>query len=306
MPAVISHYLLAERVFNSLTEYYPQLNLNHTAFLWGSYGPDIFFSHRVLPWQKEKSLSHISTKMHHTDADKILNYLMSYARNAESTIAESYALGFVTHYAFDCTAHPFVVYFAEVMSKNNPSMHTSICHNDIEANLDTIFLKYETSQKINSFKLSKTSPIDKKVSEIIADMLHSYFISYNVGNISCKEIIQVQHDWHNSLVLLNDRTTLKKPLVRLGEKILHISPMLSPIVRTPYPDLSFDYANMKHTQWYKQSNPEEARNESFFELVNIAEQLSLKLITNLLSGRNLTHEQCTDTFSGTVQTTQAK
>ena len=302
MPAVVSHYLLAERVFNSLAEYYPHLNLNHTAFLWGSYGPDIFFSHRILPWQKEKSLSYISSKMHHTDADKILNYLMSCARNTESDIAESYALGFVTHYTFDCTAHPFVVYFAEVMAKNNPSMHTSICHNDIEANLDTIFLKYETSKKITSFKLGKTSPIDKNVSEIIADMLHSYCISYGLGNIPCKDIIQVQKDWHNSLVLLNDKTTLKKPVVRLGEKILHLSPMLSPIIRTPHPDLSFDYANMNHSEWHKQTNPEESHSENFFELADIAEQLSLRLIANLLSGRNLTHEQCTDTFSGTAQT----
>ena len=153
MPAVVSHYLLAERVINTLAEYEPQLKINRTAFLWGSYGPDIFFSHRVMPWQKQKSLSYLSKKMHGTDAEKILNYLMPYAKNHESTIAESYALGFVTHYAFDSAAHPFIVYFSEEMSKIYPSMHPSVCHNDIEANLDTLFLRYETSQISNCSRL---------------------------------------------------------------------------------------------------------------------------------------------------------
>lgn len=296
MPAVVSHYLLAERVFQDLVDYEPQLKLNHTAFLWGSYGPDIFFSHRIMPWQKQKSLSYLAKKMHNTDGDKILNYLMAYAKNHESNIAESYALGFVTHYAFDSVAHPFILHFSEVMETNNPLMHNSICHNNIEASLDTIFLKYETSQKISSFRLQRTSPLDSNVMKVIADMLHSFFLGYNIGNIPYKDIIQAQYDWHKGLVLLNDSTTLKKSVVKLGEKMLRLSPMLSPIIRTPHLDLSFDYANMKHTEWYKYNN--EVHNENFFELVNISEELSLKLILTLVSGKKLTHEQCSDTFTG--------
>lgn len=296
MPAVISHYLLAERIFSFLTEHEPQLMLNHTAFLWGAYGPDIFFAHRTMPWQKQKSLSYLAKKMHNTSAEKILNYLMSYAENNENKIIKSYAFGFASHYALDSTAHPFVLYFSEIMAKNRPSLHTSVCHNDIESNLDTIFLKYEKSQKVTSFKLQSTSPIDKRVLETTADALHSFFAVYGFGNIPKEDIIQAQYDWHNSLVLLNDRTTLKKSIVKMGEKILNIPPMLSPIIRSPHPDLSFDYANMKHMQWYKYKR--EAHKENFFELVNIAEELSLKLIINMICKKNLTPLQCSDTFTG--------
>lgn len=297
IPAVVSHYLLAERVFNSLTEYNPDLKLNHTAFLWGAYGPDIFFSHRIMPWQKQKSLSYLSKKMHSMNADKILNFIMSYAKNRESDTAKSYAFGFVTHYSFDSVAHPFILYFSDIMSKQKNNVHTSICHNDIEANLDTLFLKYETKQKITSFKLQKTSPIDKHTVEVIADVLYNFFITFGFEKISKQDIIQTQYDWHNSLVLLNDRTQIKKPLVKFCEKLLNISPMLSPIFRVPYPDLSFDYANMNHSQWYKYGT--ELHNENFFDLVNISQELSLKLISILNSGKMLTYEQCSDSFSGT-------
>lgn len=298
MPAVVSHYLLAERIFKSLTEYEPQLKLNHTAFLWGAYGPDIFFSHRVLPWQKGKSLSFLAKKMHSTGAEKIINYLMSYAKNTESFIAESYALGFITHYALDSTVHPFVNCFAEIMEKKNPSMHRSICHNDIEANLDTIFLKYETGTKISDFKLQETSPVDEDVSSVIAKALHAFFAGYGIGNISPSAIVQAQHDWHNSLCLLNSRSTLKKSFVSLGEKMLHLSPMLSPIIRTTHIDLSFDYANMKHSEWHNPNDINEVHKEDFFELVNIAEERSLNLILTVISGRTLTHRDCAVSFSG--------
>lgn len=298
MPAVVSHYLLAQRVFDALAENEPNLRLNHTAFLWGAFGPDIFFTHRVMPWQKGKSLSYLSKKMHCTNAEKILNYLMSYARTNESIIAKSYALGFATHYAFDSTAHPFVNYFAAAMAEKNPSVHSSVYHNEIESSLDTIFLKYEKNIQITEFKLQQTAPLDKDVMTVIADVLHKYFLSYGMGNIPLQDIVQVQHDWHNSLVLITDRSTLKKSAVRLGEKLMHLSPILSPIIRTPHPDLSHDYANLKHTEWYAENDESNVHTENFFELADISEKLSLKLISEMLSGKILRHNQCAKSFSG--------
>ncbi len=296
MPAVVSHYLLAERVFNDLLKSDIETNLNHTAFLWGAYGPDIFFSHRIMPWQRQKSLSYLSGKLHNTDADKILNYIMSYAKNFKSSAAKSYAFGFATHYATDSTIHPFILYFSDLMSKGNPTMHPSVCHNDIESKLDTLFLKYEKNQKITSFRLQDTSPVDKDIFLLIADILHRLFMSYDFGNIPEKDIVRVQYDWHNSLVLLNDRLQIKKPIVRLGERLLNLPQMLSPIIRTPYPDLSFDYANMKKSEWYKHGT--EKHNESFFDLVDTAESISIELIKTMNSGKLLTHSQCSDTFTG--------
>ena len=51
MPAIVSHYLLAERVMSDLSELMPDLDINRTAFIWGASGPDIFFCHRILPHQ---------------------------------------------------------------------------------------------------------------------------------------------------------------------------------------------------------------------------------------------------------------
>lgn len=297
MPAAVSHYLLAERVYADLLEYQPQLDIDRTAFLWGACGPDIFFLHRAMPYQKGRSLKDYGTKIHNMSAEKIINYFVNYARNAQSDTAMSYALGFVTHYAFDSTAHPFILYFSDVMEEMYPEKLNSVCHNEIEANLDSLFLRYERKMKISSFRLQSTAPLKEKVNKEIANMWHGFLLSYFGEDIGTGELIQVQKDWHHSLVLLNDRWSFKKYAVVLGERALGISPVLSPIMRTAYPDLSFDYANMSHQQWYLLSDGTSHR-ENFFELADIAEEKALALISVIMTERLLQRCQCKDSFTG--------
>ena len=83
MPAVVSHYLLAERIYNVLLEFQPQLALDHTAFIWGASGPDIFFLHRVMPYQKGRSLKEYGSKIHSMNASKIVNEALLEAKRQE-------------------------------------------------------------------------------------------------------------------------------------------------------------------------------------------------------------------------------
>ena len=297
MPAAVSHYLLAERVYAVLLEYQPQLDIDRTALLWGACGPDIFFLHRAMPYQKGRSLKDYGTKIHNMNADKIINYFISYARNYQSDTAMSYALGFITHYAFDSTAHPFIVHFSNVMEEMYPEKLNSVCHNEIEANLDSLFLRVERKLKISSFRLQSTAPLKDKVNREIAKIWHGFILSYFNEDISIDELVQVQKDWHHSLVMLNDRWSFKKHAVILGERVLGISPMLSPIMRTAYPDLSFDYANMSHTEWYSQADGKKHK-ENFFELADMAEEKALTLISSVMTERLLTRNQCKDSFTG--------
>ena len=297
MPAAVSHYLLAQRVYDALIEYQPQLDIDHTAFLWGASGPDIFFLHRVMPYQKGRSLKDYGTKIHNMSAEKIINYFISYARNNQNDTAMSYALGFITHYSFDSTAHPFIIYFSDIMEEMHPEKLNSVCHNEIEANLDSLFLRFEKKQKISEFKMQNTAPLKEKVNRVIANMWHGFILSYFGEDIKTDELVQVQKDWHNSLAMLNDRWSFKKHTVILGERILGISPVLSPIMRTAYPDLSFDYANMSHAEW-KSKNDGKAHKENFFELADMAEEKALALISSVMTERLLSRNQCRDSFTG--------
>lgn len=84
MPAVVSHYIMSERLIDDIHEFYPSLKLNRTAFIWGGNGPDFFFCHRIMPWQRGKSYNKIGTLMHKMPAENILGYLVAYAKTTKA------------------------------------------------------------------------------------------------------------------------------------------------------------------------------------------------------------------------------
>ncbi len=300
MPAIVSHYLLAERVMSDLSELMPDLDINRTAFIWGASGPDIFFCHRILPHQKHRSLRTVSTKMHNTPPELILNYLADYARYKCDDIAMSYALGFVTHYAFDSLAHPFILYFAEIMSMRQPQKTSALCHNEIESALDSLMLRSERNQRISDFRLPDAAPLDPIINSIIASAMQGALLYlYNKGTYR-SDIYTAQKDWHRSLAALNDKHGIKYRFIRRAENLVGLPPLLSPIFRRNYPDISYDPANLKHSQWINKENSTE-HSESFFELADQAEDLSIKLITRILCGSKLTSSDCPGSFSGRAE-----
>lgn len=297
MPAIVSHVLLADKIYAELCGRCPRTDINYHAFIWGASGPDLLFTHALMPWNQQRSLRTYGTKMHRSPADVLLNYLLGYARVHDDALAMSYALGFITHYAYDAAAHPFILYFSDVMSCLQPRKSSSVCHNEIEAALDTIMLRKNTGVRISRLKLSDMAPLDPPVNEAIAGALQSYLLFAFDRGAYRSELIRAQKDWHNSLAALNDRTGLKRQLIRQAERLVHLPPLLSPMFRRDYPVLSSDPANIKHAAWFDAAAGRE-RTESFFDLTAQAETHAAQLIDLALSGHRLPAELRKRSFAG--------
>ncbi len=297
MPAVISHYLLSERIYSSVKQSVPELNIDHTAFMWGASGPDLFFLHRAMPWQHGDSLRTVGRVMHRTNAEYIINRFFSYSRKTRNDAAMSYTLGFITHYALDSVCHPYILYLSSKMAERDPSRNESSFHHEIESSLDTIFLKAEQNRCVNSFPLYSATPLDKTTNDAITG-IYKDFLKYSAGClVSDKKLMQVQTDWYKSLKGLNDPYSIKHTLITGGERILGLPPLLSPILRSYHLDLSKDYANLRRGIWYS-AIEDKYYNDSFFDLVDRAAVLSFILIGKLLSGTPLVHSDCPLSFSG--------
>ena len=86
-----------------------QLEIAHpAAFACGANGPDIFFCYRA--WKsgekRGENLPELGSSMHDENTGAFLRALVKYAATPAQ---RSYALGFLSHYAADCTVHPYVV-----------------------------------------------------------------------------------------------------------------------------------------------------------------------------------------------------
>ena len=86
-----------------------QLEIEHpAAYACGANGPDIFFCYRA--WKsgekRGENLPELGSRMHDENTGAFLRALVKYAATPAQ---RSYALGFLSHYAADCTVHPYVV-----------------------------------------------------------------------------------------------------------------------------------------------------------------------------------------------------
>lgn len=90
-----------------------QLEIEHpAAYACGANGPDIFFCYRA--WKsgekRGENLPELGARMHDENTGA---FLMALVQNAATPAQRSYALGFLSHYAADCTVHPYVVCVTE-------------------------------------------------------------------------------------------------------------------------------------------------------------------------------------------------
>lgn len=85
---------------------------NEAAFGCGANGPDMLFCYRV--WRKSanrgENLPLIGERLHNENTGVFLRTLVEGAKTPDE---RSYVLGFLAHYATDCTVHPYVVYLCQ-------------------------------------------------------------------------------------------------------------------------------------------------------------------------------------------------
>ena len=304
MPAFLSHYILAQRILRKIPEEYEVVYKN--AFFWGATGPDFFYGHRLLPWQYRKSLSEISHIIHDSPPEKILDYLYSYSVEKEDRELRDYAFGFVTHYAFDSVAHPYVLYRANRGAEEEiidiplitDIKKSSIYHNRMEACLDSVFLKKETGMSVGQIRLEVTCPNDGKCIRKIAGAMDSYIRDSGIWPwADPEEIERAVYDWRRCIILLNDRYHLKKYALSYGEKILGFPQLVSFFFRSSNVEPGADYANFRRREWISPADGSVHR-ETFFELADRAEEKALALIRKLHETGHLSYNDCKESFSG--------
>ncbi len=110
MPDYFSHLIIAEKIYDRLPEHIRTAISPHELYLLGAQGGDVFFFYRAVPGK-----TNVGRKLHNADAKEIFSKL------SEGDF--TYAAGFATHYALDCTLHPAVYAFAD--SHRRPFAHQS-------------------------------------------------------------------------------------------------------------------------------------------------------------------------------------
>ena len=153
MPDYFSHLIAAEKIYERLSGENKKKITSKTLYLIGAQGADLFFMYNLTPTKSNPGRS-----LHRLDAEELFTKL------SEGNL--SYAAGYATHYALDCTLHPSVYAYEESAKK-------PFSHFRFESDLGLFISKhYRVRRTIlpRETLLACTSPVYDSVKRIKPDV----------------------------------------------------------------------------------------------------------------------------------------
>lgn len=108
MPDYFTHVIAADKIYERLNGDIKHKINSRTLYILGAQGGDVFFAYNM-----KLSQNNLGRFLHQLDPVELFRKL--YLGNP------SYAAGFATHYALDCTVHPVI--YAYEQGKRNPFAH---------------------------------------------------------------------------------------------------------------------------------------------------------------------------------------
>lgn len=260
MPGPLTHYFCAKKTLEILKK--DNIILNENAFIWGSQGPDIFFYHRFLPWNRKDSIAKVGDKYHSSSPSKHFECAAKYVREKHcSDIEYSYFMGNICHYAADRNCHPFVYCWQDIYKKEIPKREDFPWHSEIETSLDIIVLRYETGKLPTDVSLKMCAPKDKQLYKPIADYWKAVTADCLNLEISSEAAAYLAGDMRKMFGLMDNRLLMKKPILEWIEKKADKNGSMSTHLMG-ISEGDVDYSNSLNRVWDEKSGC----NKSFLDL----------------------------------------
>lgn len=225
MPAFSTHYIFAEEVMADLRRIAKEngFSLCENAVYIGSQGPDIFFFHRAMPWQKGKTLRKAGSAMHRAKFGDVLDGFADYIKaSSRPDIAKSYAYGFILHYAADRNCHPYIYSLQEKITKKQPRANPNSTHNMIEFAIDSVLLnKIKSIASPRGFDTSQTFNYTAEEKHEIATMLSFVSFVFSETPISISDAELAIEDTKHAQHLLTDADGKKAAFLKKQKSLPH-------------------------------------------------------------------------------------
>lgn len=266
MPNVWTHIYFGEDVAEKAGYSFPSDDVK-PYFRLGTQGPDPFFYHNFWPWKKEKPVAKIGSKIHGESCGPFLMEMIQYGfRQSSDFYLQAYILGFVTHHILDRNAHPYIIY----RSGNEDHKHQRL-----EVIIDTLLMEELRGVKTWKTPVYKKIDIGKHLYEPIEEMLTvmiEEFFPKVAREMPTNYVDQSYQDMIKALRALYDP---------VGWKNKYFKNQVSAFSYRKVTDEK-DYLNRKRTIWYHPTDSSEIHNESFEDLLNVAEREGVRIVSAIL------------------------
>lgn len=276
MSVILCHYLHGKRVLQSHMEQIP----DRDAFLLGAQGPAVFDYGLLFLKEPNIQAQFCRNLFSPASIERLLEFSEKSCKTDDKTFF-SYGLGVFCYCLLEQEITPFVAYGSEMMHRLEPELPVAACKNRIESALDVILLRYETGQLPTEINFKTTVPITEE-SRNAAVIFYQHFLEQFSDDTVNKEVLKdLFSEGVKGIGKLNDKTLLKRQLLKRREKRHKQHDGISNMYRNISEDGNYDYANVCQNEWQWPIEDGMIRTETFFDLFEKAATRTEQLFKNV-------------------------
>lgn len=285
MPGFITHYICGQAVLNNLDPMAQQKIMTYQQFYnIGTQGPDIFFYY--LPGLLKKNVRDVGTQMHKHSFGTFMSHmtdimLMDVVPENAKSLLLAYISGFLTHYALDATAHPYVYSKTGIRQKGDKAkaIKYSVNHRKFETAIDVLMLDLMSSKKPSDFKLWELIKVDPSPAQIVAGAMSASIRETYGRNVSPRDVTKAMSYMVKITRIIQSRKGRRKRFMELIENLTIGEHLLSSIIHMQNVSDGVDYMNIAHSPWNIPGTEE--KTDSFVDMYHVAVDESVQMIDTL-------------------------
>jgi len=285
MPGFITHYICGQAALSAaLPDAQKMIRPYQQFYNIGTQGPDIFFYY--LPGLLKKESRSIGSQMHKQQFGEFISRMIDIMMleklpDVSRSLLFSYISGFLTHYALDATAHPYVYSKTGVRKKGDKTkaIKYSVDHRKFETAIDILMLDLMSSKKPSDYKLWELIRTDRTLAKRLAGAMSASVRETYGCNIRPKSVYKAMAYMTNITRVIQSRKGRRKRFMELIENLTIGDHLVSSIIHMQEVSDGVDYMNIEKLPWNVPGT--EAKNESFVELYHVAVQESIDMINTL-------------------------
>ncbi len=292
MPGLITHYLCAEACLHQIEDATVQDVLRKYQSLYnvGAQGPDIFFYY--VPCLYRRSMRELGNTLHKTKVGAFFSALIAFVDEIEETqhkdAALAYLSGYITHYALDAHAHPYIYYksgFKTPEGKGSRVRH-SVNHRQFETNIDVLMLQLITGHKPSEKKISELVHVKFKEAEIVANLLSNALHNTYGVSLSHKQVFNAFYSMYALNRVLQSPKGRRKRILTFMEGVAIKEHVLSSLVHDDTISDGIDYLNLKKGTWHFPWEKDTAHTHGFTDMFQHATSDASAMILGLFNYMN--------------------
>jgi len=285
MPGFITHYICGQAALGAADSNAQKMIRPYQQFYnIGTQGPDIFFYY--VPGFLKKHSRDIGIQMHKHHFGDFISHMIDIMMidklpDVSRDLLFAYISGFLTHYAMDATAHPYVYSKTGVRQKGDKAkaIKYSVDHRKFETAIDVLMLNLMSSKKPADYKLWELIHVDNDQVRIVAGAMSASIRETYGRNISPKDVYKAMAYMTNITRIIQSRRGRRKRFMELIENLMIGEHLVSSIVHMQQINDGVDYMNIEKSPWNIPGTEE--KTESFVELYHEAVGESNRMIDTL-------------------------